>query len=106
MAFGFGVPERVFAARPELRDEAYSLYAYETDAAADVLTSQGLRAAFGPPGRVEADVARALREPQVGGWYINWPLHLDARQPRERLARACQRRCSAQWINYPRNPHR
>ena len=46
MAFGFGVPERVFAAHPELRDESYSVYAYKVDDEKAVLEEEGLREVF------------------------------------------------------------
>ena len=67
MAYGFGVPERAFAAHPALRDDSYRIYAYETDAERTVLTDEGLRDVFGASsstGGVEvADVAFVYDKP-------------------------------------------
>ena len=58
MAYGFGVPERVFAAHPELRTDSYSLYAFTADSELTVLGEEGLREVFGAPGDTHvADVA-------------------------------------------------
>ena len=44
--YSHGVPERVFAAHPELRDESYSVYAYKVDDEKTVLEEEGLREVF------------------------------------------------------------
>ena len=70
MAYGFGVPERAFAAHPALRDDSYRIYAYETDAERTVLTDEGLREVFGASsstgGMEVADVAFVYDKPSKG----------------------------------------
>ena len=62
MAYGFGVPERVFAAHPALQEQSYSIYAYAAAGGADdgvLADEKGLKAVFGDPasGAEVADVA-------------------------------------------------
>ena len=67
--YSFGVPERIFAAHPELRAESYGVYAYKADESAlreeerTARTERGaqrrrrLREIFGSREREVADVA-------------------------------------------------
>ena len=64
IAYNLGVPERVFAAHPALKESCYRIYAREVDAERSVLGSEGLQEVFGPPGNDPADVAFVYEVPQ------------------------------------------
>lgn len=59
MAFGFGVPERTFAAHPALRAASYSIHSYAADEERGVLDANGLEEVFGSPQAGGPEVADA-----------------------------------------------